>query len=61
MKLQLNFKTPDAVYWAFKDNDVPPEDQPELERLLKRWISYGESVNLEVDIEKETIKVLQRT
>lgn len=60
MILRINFKTPDAVHWALQDNSVPEKDQIAVTRLLLRWIRYGESIDLEVDTEKETIKVLKQ-
>lgn len=68
MKFVISMKTPDAVNLAceqattsYTDDDekVVDEDKiEELEELCSKWFKYGECVNIEIDTETGTAKVL---
>ena len=63
MKLVLTFKCPDAVSEAIAeavssgeiDND---QDKENAEAVCDKFIKHGEYVNIEIDTEKETARVL---
>ena len=57
MKIRIMFKTPDAADYAVERLDE--DTAAEVKEKLKRWIKYDELVQLEYDIEADTIKVLE--
>lgn len=70
MKIEINFKTPDAVYdaidRAFSGDKTFPLHMTELDKKatichykdkLRKWIEYGESVTLVYDTEANTLVV----
>ena len=52
MKVQVYFKTPDAVYYALED--VAEEDRPAAEAAMKKFVQYGEALTVEFDTEAGT-------
>jgi hypothetical protein len=58
VKLRITFKTPNAVDNAILDATDDIVAQADLDDLCSNWISYGESVTLEVDTEAKTCIVL---
>lgn len=56
MKIQLLFKTPDAVYQALQD--VPEEDRDRAKQILDKFVRWGEVVEIEVDTKTETAIVV---
>lgn len=61
MKLQINFKTPDATYYPLKEfkQDHTPEELESMENLIKRFVKYDEYVKIEFDTQSQTAKVIQ--
>lgn len=56
MKIQIQFKTPDAV-----DNAIEylSEDDKELVKdIANKYIEYGELLTVEIDTDNETITVI---
>lgn len=58
MKIVIYMKTPDAVDFAL-ENEVPDEQREDAKEVLKKWFLWGETLRVEVDLEKKTIKVLE--
>lgn len=69
MTFTISMKTPDAVETAVRDAlikvdddgnelEIDEESVEELMELCKKWFSWGEYVQLEVDTEAKTCKVL---
>lgn len=56
MKINIGFKTPDAVYYALDDHITDGEKQ-DIEKHLEKWIEYGECVTLIYDTVTDTIEV----
>ena len=75
MKIQLTFKTPNAIDDIREDVEellgVDPRVEPEcfldevddqveeIKTALEKWIRYGEYVTLEYDTEAKTLEVLE--
>ena len=59
MKVQLTFKTPD-VFDTVNVESMTLQEQRDLEDLATRWIEWGEYLTVEIDIDKETCKVVRR-
>lgn len=67
MKIRITFKNPDAIDDAIDETvdwlQLPVEEEHEIKEKIKtqlsKWISYGEYVNLEFDLDNETAIVLQ--
>lgn len=68
MKLTIGFKTPDAVEYALDEyrdysdgsddgRELDEEEKEAAKEKLRRWISYGESVTIEFDLDKMTAKI----
>jgi hypothetical protein len=63
-KITVHFKTPDAVDAAIFDatgtevHGNPTEEQQEIKDALGKFIQYGESVQIEFDIEAGTATVV---
>ena len=56
MKIQLTFKTPDVFEYAL--NHIDMEDREDIERkITKKFVEYGEYLNVEYDTETETMVV----
>lgn len=69
MKIRVSMKTPDALHEAIKeaidrsgvaknDYDMCQLIEDRIIKIAKRWFSYNESVELEIDTEAETCTVL---
>lgn len=73
MKIRITYKDPDALQDCIKDaladltiegvNDeemelIREKRQEEIAKMCGKWFEWGEYLNVEVDTEKETIKVL---
>lgn len=67
MKLSITFKTPDAVAnavndaYEFSDDDDYEDKVYEVSEKLKKWVSYGELVTIEFDLEAGTAEVKERS
>ena len=70
MKVQIKLKSPDCLYYAaesivwWNEDDDEDVEQTEIERekferVAKKWIEYGEYLTVEIDTEKESIRVLE--
>ena len=57
MKIQVTFKSPDAVNDALEDQDLT-EQREEIKKKLQKWLRWGEYVDIEFDLTKGTAKVL---
>jgi len=55
-KLQIGFKTPDAVHYALEDLDE--EERDAAEGAAAKWVKYGEYCTIEIDTETGEAKVL---
>lgn len=65
MKIRIIMKTPDCVDDAINNTEFDlecPEDEYPTKQLIRtvceKWFSYGEICVLEVDTDKQTIKVI---
>ena len=74
MKILITLKDPDALQIAIDDYledlkiDGVSEDEleavkekrkEEIEEICRKWFEYGECLNVEVDIAKKTIQILE--
>lgn len=68
MKLNIGFKTPDAIEYALDEyrdysdgsddgRELTDEEKEDAKEKLEKWIRYGESVSIEFDLDKMTAKV----
>lgn len=59
-KVQLNFKTPDVIDYAMQELHDSEQifDENEVRRLLKRFVRYGECINVEIDTDTQEAKVV---
>jgi hypothetical protein len=57
MKIQVTFKSPDAVDFAIEDQNLE-EHRDEIEKKLKKFVRWGEYIDVEFDLDKMTAKVL---
>lgn len=48
MKIRLTFKTPDVTDCI---NDLPEDDQYAAENAIRKWVKYGEYLNVDIDTE----------
>lgn len=55
---RVSMKSPDALDFAI-ENDITIEDKVSVRELCEKWFRFGEYVELEVDTEAETCKVLE--
>lgn len=76
MKIKLTFKDPDGVYESvqeavkqsladlnLEEDEMEPLIETRTEKVkekLKRWIEYGEYLDVEIDLDSMTAKVLER-
>lgn len=59
MKLRITFKDPDGVYDSLEDAGLDPNELPEdVEKVVKRFIDYGEYVYIDIDIANGTAEVV---
>lgn len=74
MRVRLNFKTPDATFYALQDikenlsdpdseDFISDEDEredklAEIEGAIGKFVGYGECVSIVIDTELETAEVL---
>lgn len=56
MKVQVTFKTPDAIDFALED--VPEDQKDEVRKQLKKYIKYEEYAILELDTDTGNVTVL---
>lgn len=64
MKLFITFKTPDALDYALSTlhseyENVTDEEKEQIRHQLRKWISYGENVTIEFNIENNTATVCE--
>lgn len=66
MKIQIHFKTPDALYYAIEGETQYVEDEEEKEEIkseilsvCEKFIKYGECVTIEIDTKTGTAEVLK--
>jgi hypothetical protein len=57
MIVNITFKTPDAVYYALKDDEIPEDEKEDLEEFLGEYIKNGEYITIEFDTETKTATV----
>lgn len=57
MKYKIQFKTPDAVFYATEG--MTDEDKLEAQRVASLFIRYGEALLVEIDTETETCTVVR--
>ena len=57
MKIQITFKSPDAVDFAVEDQNLT-EQREEIKKKLQKWLRWGEYVDIEFDLDEGTAKVL---
>lgn len=51
-------KTAYSLADALRNECKEPEEQKRIEAFCEKWFKYGEVVTLEIDIERETIRVV---
>lgn len=56
MKFTVNFKTPDALYYALKN--MEEDEEFKCKEFAEKYIKYGEYISVEFDTETRTVKVL---
>ena len=68
MKIQLTFKSPDAIYEAllragisrrYPDGD-DSETYDEIYEELSKWVHYGEYLNVEYDTETKQMIIIKK-
>jgi len=59
MKINITFKTPDAMENALANANVPEEQKDRIYDRLSDWIKYGEYVNIEFDLDANTATVIK--
>jgi hypothetical protein len=59
MKLNITFKTPDAVDYALKDIESK-EEQEDVKNFLSKFISGGEYITICFDTDVETATVVKK-
>jgi len=60
MKLKLTFKGPDALWHACNDADIEIRDLPPKDKeAVDKYLYLGEIINVEIDTETKTAKVLE--
>lgn len=59
MKYRLTFKTPDIQDQVLLDS-LEEDEHEKLRALLDKYVSFGEYVNIELDTEAQTAKVVSR-
>lgn len=59
MKINITFKTPDAIDYAAQDYFSDDGDIEEFKEFCSKWVEYGELIRIEFDTEKRTATVLE--
>ena len=63
MKIQLTFKSPDAISEAIQDAGISRRTQPdeydEMYEELSEWTRYGEYLDVEYDTETKQMVILK--
>jgi hypothetical protein len=66
MKIKLTFKNPTAIEAAIEDATFEIVDDDEMESMAdeidtacRKWLRYGEYVDIEIDTENNTCNVIQ--
>lgn len=62
MKFNVYFKTPgagDDALQSVEDSTSSRREYSKAEALVEKWVKYGEYLTVEIDTEKETIRVLE--
>jgi len=57
MKVNITFKHPDAVDSSLNCLGVPTKEAAKVRKILSKYVEYDEYIFLEVDTEKETVKL----
>ena len=64
MKIQLTFKSPDALGEAIQDAGISrrtnPDEYDELYEELSAWVRYGEYLDVEYDTETKQMVVVKK-
>ena len=62
MQLNIDFKTPDAVWQALKEAGLEEgsDEYLEAEEAIQEFVAGGEFVTIEFDTEAKTARVLER-
>lgn len=55
MKIVLELKDPDGVYYALNQRNISEQDK----EVIRKFVSYSEYVSIEIDTETETARVLK--
>lgn len=58
MKIRITFKTPDALEYAIP-GDVSDSLREKAYDIASKWINYGETITVEIDLDTKKIKVLE--
>ena len=69
MKVKVNLKSPDCLYYAKEsivvwnedgDEDVEQSEieKEKFERVARKWFEYDEYLEVEIDTEEKSIRVL---
>ncbi len=61
MKIQVDFKTPDAVHYALEETNGSDKDKKEAKRLIDKFVKWGEFVSIEFDTETGLARVMQHS
>ncbi len=56
MKIQIMFKTPDAVDYAIEG--LTDEEKEEVREVIKKFVQYGECCRIEIDTSNDTAHVI---
>lgn len=56
MKVQITFKTPDAVEDAIRG--LSEKEKELVKKITNKYIDYGELITIEVDTATEELKVI---
>ena len=56
-KIRLTFKTPDVTDYALEE--VSEEERDKAEKLIDKYVEYGEYLRVEIDLETGKAEVLE--
>lgn len=60
MNVILTFKTPDVVELALEGLEYVSEEKADkMREVISKWVSYGELVQIVIDVNRETAEVVR--
>lgn len=59
MKVNVNFKTPDVLYWPCERLSLTDDELDAVKKIASRYISCDEYLTVCIDTEKDTMEIVK--